>query len=54
MDRPPVWLPDIATYQPVTGRMANTWIFILLADYHICREWLGLTAPSLAGPKGES
>lgn len=29
----------------VTGIMTNTWIFILLADYFVCRKWLGL-APS--------
>ena len=29
----------------VTGIMTNTWIFILLADYFVCRKLLGL-APS--------
>lgn len=29
----------------VTGIMTNTWIFILLSDYFVCRKWLRL-APS--------
>jgi cytosine permease len=31
-----------ATFQSVTGIMTNTWIFILMADYFICRKMLGL------------
>lgn len=31
-----------ATFQSVTGIMTNTWIFILLADYYICRKGLRL------------
>lgn len=26
----------------VTGIMTNTWIFILLSDYFVCRKWLKL------------
>jgi purine-cytosine permease-like protein len=38
-------LHHTATFQSVTGIMTNTWIFILLADYFICRKILRL-APS--------
>jgi len=31
-----------ATFQSVTGIMTNTWIFILLADYYVCRKGLRL------------
>lgn len=34
------------TFLAVTGIMTNTWIFILLADYYICRKALNLSSTS--------
>ncbi|MEU1305770.1 purine-cytosine permease family protein [Streptomyces shenzhenensis] len=31
-----------ATFLAITGIMTNTWIFILLSDYFVCRKWLHL------------
>jgi len=34
-----------STFLAITGILTNTWVFIILADYYICRKWLNL-APS--------
>lgn len=35
-----------ATFLAITGIMTNTWIFILLADYYICRKAMKLSGTS--------
>lgn len=35
-------LQYLDTFLAITGIMTNTWIFILLADYFVCRKWLAM------------
>ncbi|MFD3482361.1 purine-cytosine permease family protein [Streptomyces sp. NPDC058665] len=32
----------LGTFLAITGVLTNTWVLIILADYFICRRWLGL------------
>ena len=32
----------LGTFTAITGVLTNTWVFVILADYFICRRWLGL------------
>ncbi len=32
----------LGTFLAITGVLTNTWVLILLADYFVCRRWLGL------------
>jgi cytosine permease len=32
----------LGTFLAVAGVLTNTWVLIILADYFICRRWLGL------------
>lgn len=37
-------IAHLGTFLAITGVLTNTWILIILADYFICRRWLGLAA----------
>ncbi|MGH3359470.1 MAG: purine-cytosine permease family protein [Nocardioidaceae bacterium] len=32
----------LGTFLAITGVLTNTWVLIILADYFVCRRWLGL------------
>lgn len=34
----------LQTFLAVAGVLTNTWVLIILADYFVCRRWLGLAA----------
>ena len=35
-------ISHLATFLAITGVLTNTWLFIILADYFICRRWMKL------------
>lgn len=35
-------ISHLGTFLAITGVLTNTWVLIILADYFICRRWLGL------------
>lgn len=44
-------LQGTATFLAVTGIMTNTWIFIFLADYYICRKAMKLSEQRISNMK---
>jgi cytosine permease len=35
-------IDHLGTFLAITGVLTNTWVLIILADYFICRRWMGL------------